>query len=190
MSHSISPGRPLLLADHVPGQRVRDAALVMAGAGLTGLAAQISFPVPGTPVPVTLQTFAVLLVGAALGWHRALAAMTLYVLAGIAGVPWFADRTSGIQSATFGYLLGFIAAATVVGMLAARGGDRTPLRTVATMLAGTLIIYALGVSVLMLNLGVGLASALALGVLPFLVGDLIKIVSAAGLLPAVWKRLT
>ncbi|MFF3665278.1 biotin transporter BioY [Microtetraspora malaysiensis] len=179
--------RPAVLSDLIPGARVRDAALVAGGAALTGLAAQLAFPVPGSPVPVTGQTFAVVLVGAALGFNRAALSMLLYVLAGIAGVPWFTGGASGPGGATFGYLIGFIVAAALVGRLAERGGDRTPARTAGTMLFGNLVIYAFGVPVLMTVTGMGLGAALAAGVVPFLVGDALKIAVAAGLLPATWR---
>jgi biotin transport system substrate-specific component len=165
---------------------VADVALVLGAAGLTGLAAQVAFPIPGTPVPVTLQTFAVLLAGAALGWQRALASMALYVAAGLAGVPWFAGHSSGLPKATFGYLLGFILAAVLVGRLAGRGGDRTPLRTIGTMTLGTLVVYLVGVPVLDANVPGGLAEALELGAVPFLLGDAVKVLAAAGVLPGAW----
>jgi biotin transport system substrate-specific component len=181
------PARPLVLGDLLPGARVRDVALVLGGAVLVGLAAQVSFPIPGTPVPVTGQTFAVLLAGAALGWRRGLAAMALYLVAGAAGVPWFAEASSGWSAPSFGYIIGFVLAGTVVGWLAGRGGDRTPVRTLLTMALGTLLIYAVGVPYLMADLGIGLAKALDLGVQPFLVGDGLKVLLAAGVLPAAWR---
>ncbi len=179
--------RPLVLADLLPGAVARDVALVVGSAIFVGLAAQLSVPVPGTPVPVTGQTFAVLLSGAALGWRRGLAGMALYLVAGAAGVPWFAHHSSGTGAPSFGYIVGFLLAAAVVGALARRGGDRTPLRTVGTMAVGTLLIYAVGLPWLMQSLHVGLAKGFALGVRPFLVGDAIKVALAAGLLPAAWR---
>lgn len=185
---TLSLPRPsLVLADTLRWGRARDAALVAGGAALTGLAAQVAVPVPGTPVPVTGQTFAVLLVGAAFGWWRALASMSLYLAAGAAGVPWYADGASGWGGPTFGYVVGFIAAAALVGWLAGRGGDRIPLRTVATMTLGTVVIYAVGVPWLAGSLDVSLAKAVELGARPFLVGDAIKVLLAAGLLPATWR---
>lgn len=174
------------LADLLPGERARDAVLVLLGAVLTGLAAQVSFHVPGTPVPVTGQTFAVLLTGAALGLRRAGLSMLLYLAAGVAGVPWFAAHTSGYVGASFGYVVAFVAAAAVVGALAERGGDRTVPRTVATMLVGTVAIYAVGATWLAIDLGVGPGKAFSLGVQPFLIGDTLKLVLAAGLLPGTW----
>lgn len=176
--------RPGVLSDLLPGTRVRDAALVAGAALLTGVAAQISFPVPGTPVPVTLQTFAVLLAGAALGLPRAFLGMALYLALGQLGLPWFSPEGG---NATLGYVVGFVLAASVVGALAERGGDRTPLRTVATMTLGTLLIYAVGLPWLMLATGMDLPAAIAAGVVPFLLGDALKVLLAAGLLPAAWR---
>lgn len=177
----------LVLGDLFAGTAARDAALVIGGAAFVGLLAQLSLPVPGTPVPVTGQTFAVLLAGAALGWRRALPSMTLYLLAGMAGLPWFAKASSGFHAPSLGYIIGFILAGSVVGALAGRGGDRTPLRTVLTMALGTLLIYAVGMPYLMADLHLGVAAAYRAGVRPFLLGDALKVVLAAGLLPAAWK---
>ncbi|WP_141575619.1 biotin transporter BioY [Actinomadura sp. WMMA1423] len=179
--------RPAVLGDLLPGSLARDAALVIGSAAFVGLAAQVAVPLPGTPVPVTGQTFAVLLAGAALGFGRAGLGMLVYLLAGMAGVPWFTDGTSGAGFPTLGYVIGFVAAGAAVGRLAQLGGDRTPLRTVATMLTGTAIMYAAGVPYLMAALHVDLAKALDLGVTPFLLGDALKVLLAAGLLPAAWK---
>ncbi|GAA3442123.1 biotin transporter BioY [Planomonospora venezuelensis] len=187
MANASSAARPAVLSDLIPGTWVRDVALVAGGAALTGLAAQLSFPIPGSPVPFTGQTFAVLLVGAALGMNRAALSMAVYVLAGVAGVPWFAEGTSGFVGATFGYLLGFVAAGILVGRLAERGGDRTVARTVGTMVLGNLAIYAFGLPVLIAVARMDLGTALVTGAGQFVVTDAIKIAVAAGLLPAAWK---
>lgn len=181
--------RPLVLADLVPGTLVRDVLLVVAGAALTGLLAQVSIPVHGSPVPVTGQTFGALTVGAALGWRRGIASLGLYLLAGMAGVPWFADHTSGVAMASFGYIIGFVAAAGVVGALAGRGGDRNPVVTIATMVLGNAVIYAFGLAWLMADLHVGLGQAIHLGLTSYLVGDALKILLAAGALPTAWRLL-
>jgi biotin transport system substrate-specific component len=184
-------GERLVLADLLPplkGTRLREAALVLGGAGLTGLAAQISLPVHGSPVPVTGQTFGVLLVGAALGARRGAASMALYLLAGFVGVPWFAGGSTGsIHLATLGYLVGFILAGALVGALAERGADRSPWRTALTMVLGNLVIYACGVPYLALSAHLSAASALHYGLTVFLLGDALKVLLAAGLLPGAWR---
>ncbi len=186
--------RPGTLADLIPGSGVvaiaRDAGLVIGGAALTGLAAQISFTIPSiSPVPYTLQTFAVLLVGASFGAARGALSMALYLLAGLAGVPWFAAQASGydVAKATMGYLVGFIIAAAVVGYLSSRGNDRRFLSSTAEMFLGSLIIYAIGVPVLMSALNVDLATGLEYGLYPFVITDTLKVLAAAGLLPLAWK---
>ncbi|QOV38318.1 biotin transporter BioY [Streptomyces ferrugineus] len=179
----------LVLADLIPASRVRDLALVVGGAALTGLAAQIAVPVPGSPVPVTGQTLAVLLVGTALGAGRGFLSLALYALAGIAGVPWFAEGTSGAAAPSFGYILGMILASTVVGALARRGADRTALRTVGAMLLGEAVIYAVGVPYLALATGMSASAAIAAGLTPFLIGDALKAALAMGALPTAWKLI-
>lgn len=178
--------RSRVLADLVPGTLVKDAALVLGGAALTGLAAQVVLPVPGSPVPFTGQTFAALVVGAALGWRRGGVSMLLYLVAGALGLPWFNGGTSGLSGASAGYIVGMVVGATLVGALAARGGDRTVGRTLATMAVGNVVIYAIGVSWLIGSTGFGVGHALAVGVLPFLIGDAVKIALAAGVLPGAW----
>jgi biotin transport system substrate-specific component len=175
-----------VLADLLPASRVRDVALVLGGAALTGLAAQISVPVPGSPVPVTGQTFAALLVGTALGARRGVAALAVYALAGLAGLPWFAGGASGF-SVSFGYILGMILASAAVGALAQRGADRSLWRTAGTMLLGEAIIYAVGVPYLAYAAGLPAATAIAVGLTPFLIGDALKAALAMGLLPTAWK---
>jgi biotin transport system substrate-specific component len=179
--------RPRVLADLVPGALVRDVVLVVGAAVLTGIAAQILIKLPFTPVPITLQTFTVLMAGAALGPFRGGLSMVLYVLVGMAGVPWFSEQRSGWDFASFGYLIGFIVAATAVGALARRGADRTVPGAVLLMVLGNLLIYAIGVAWLANWLSVDLPTALEFGAWPFVVGDALKIALAAGLLPAAWK---
>jgi biotin transport system substrate-specific component len=178
---------PATAAAEGPRAHVRDAVLVLGGAALTGVAAQLAVPVPGSPVPVTGQTFAALLVGAGLGARRGFLAMALYTLAGAAGVPWFADAASGAAMPSFGYVLGMLLAATVVGALARRGGDRGPLRTAGTMAAGMALTYAVGVPYLAVAAGMSASEAVAAGLVPFLVGDLLKAALAMVALPAAWK---
>lgn len=182
----VGPRRSLVLADLVSGSLVGDILLVCVGAGLVGVCAQVSIPLPGTPVPLTLQTLGVLLVGSSLGARRALWSMLLYLLAGAIGVPWFAAHTSGVRGASFGYVIGFVLAAFVVGVLASRGGDRTIVRTVFTMGLGTVLIYAIGLPWLMASAGLNLWTALAEGLAPFVVGDVIKVLGASVLMPMIW----
>jgi biotin transport system substrate-specific component len=188
MSTATATARPgQVLADRLPASRVRDVALVVGGAVLTGLAAQISVPVPGSPVPVTAQTFAALLVGTALGAGRGFLSLALYALAGVAGVPWFAGGASGATAPSFGYILGMLLASTVVGALARRGADRSVLRTAGAMLLGEAIIYAVGVPYLAAATGMSANAAIAAGLTPFLIGDALKAALAMGLLPTAWK---
>jgi biotin transport system substrate-specific component len=178
--------RPRVLADLLPASLLRDVALVVGAAALTGLAAQISIPLPFTPVPISMQTFTVLLAGAALGPLRGGLSMGLYLLAGVFGVTWFSEQRSGWDFASFGYIVGFVVAAAIVGWFARRGADRSVLGTVALMAAGNLVIYAVGVPWLMASLGADIGEGLQLGVVPFLLGDALKIALAAGLLPTAW----
>jgi biotin transport system substrate-specific component len=172
---------------------VRDAGLVIAGAAVTGIAAQIAFTIPSiSPVPYTLQTFAVLLVGASFGPLRGALSMALYLAAGLAGLPWFAQQASGLDAAkaTLGYLVGFVVAAAVVGYLSQRGNDRRFLSSTAEMFLGTLIIYAMGVPVLISVLDLDLATGLEFGLYPFVITDTLKVLAAAGLLPLAWKLVS
>ncbi|WP_328889035.1 biotin transporter BioY [Streptomyces sp. NBC_00316] len=181
-----------VLADLLPAARHRyavDTALVVGGAALTGIAAQIAVPVPGSPVPVTGQTFAALLVGTALGARRGFLSLAVYALVGMAGMPWFAGGSSGAGGASFGYVLGMLLAATVVGDLARRGGDRSVLRTAGTMVLGSAIIYAVGVPYLALSTGMSASAAIAAGLVPFLLGDALKAALAMGALPTAWKLI-
>lgn len=186
-------GRPgAVLADLLPASsasraRLRDVALVAGGAALTGLAAQLSVPVPGSPVPVTGQTFAALLVGASLGARRGLASLGLYAVAGVAGLPWFAGGASGWSMPSFGYILGMLLAAGAVGFLARRGGDRTVLRTAGVMLVGSAVTYAVGVPYLAVSAHLSAHQALALGLRPYLVGDALKAAFAMAALPTAWR---
>ncbi|MFF1381377.1 biotin transporter BioY [Streptomyces sp. NPDC058308] len=190
MSIAAATTRPgQVLADLLPASRVKDAALVLGGAALTGIAAQIAVPVPGSPVPVTGQTFAALLVGTSLGARRGFLSLALYALVGMAGMPWFAQAGSGVAAPSLGYVLGMLLAATVVGALARRGGDRSVLRTAGTMVLGSAIIYAVGVPYLAAATGMSLAQAVAAGLTPFLIGDALKAALAMGALPTAWKFL-
>ncbi len=166
----------------------RDLFLVSAGAALVALLAQVKIPLPFSPVPLTGQTFAVLLVGAALGSRRGASALTLYALLGVAGLPVFAGGAFGAAyafGATGGYLLGFIPAAFLTGWLAERGWERRLPVSLLPFLAGTLVIYVLGAGWLAFFLG--WQKAFSLGILPFLAGDALKLILASLTLPAAWK---
>jgi biotin transport system substrate-specific component len=184
---SLVSASPRTLGDVVPGGLVRNVALVVGGTLFVALSALVQIPLPFTPVPLSLQTFAVLLTGAALGSRRGAASMALYLLAGVAGVPWFAAHQSGWAFASFGYVVGFVAAAWLAGRLAEAGADRQVVKNTGLLVVGNVVIYAFGVAGLIAATGMGLSTALAKGVVPFLVGDLIKIAVAAALLPAAWK---
>jgi len=186
---AIATPAPRVLADFASRTAITQIALVAGGAAFVGIAAQIAIPLPFTPVPLTLQTFAVLLVGASLGSLRGVLSMVVYLIVGMVGVPWFSGGTSGFSNASFGYILGFIFAAFIVGRLAERGASTTALRSAGLMVVGNLAIYAVGVTWLKFAIDVNWATALSLGVVPFLIGDAVKIALAAGLLPLSWKGL-
>jgi biotin transport system substrate-specific component len=178
---------------------VADAVLVAVGVTLLALSAQISIPLPHTPVPLTGQTFGVLLVGGAYGATRAFATLASYLVVGGLGAAVFAGHASGwdvlrFSSATGGYLVGMLVAAVFVGWMADRGWDRKAARSLPTMILGNLLIYAFGVSWLayafapeVLGQHMTVSQAWNAGVKDFLVGDTIKILLAAALLPAAWK---
>jgi len=184
---AIATPAPRVLGDYIASTKAANIALVLGGSAFVGISAQVVIPLPFTPVPLTLQTFAVLLVGAALGTWRGVASMVVYAAAGTAGVPWFSAGSSGWGGASYGYILGFILAAGIVGRLAERGATRTPLRTAGLMVLGNAVIYAVGVSYLKFAIDASWAMAVSLGMIPFLLGDALKIALAAGLFPTTWK---
>jgi biotin transport system substrate-specific component len=181
---------PTLSTRHLPSVNpvVRDVVLVVLGSLLVAAFAQVSIPLlPFTPVPLTGQTFAVLLVGAALGSKRGAASLGLYTLEGALGLPFFAAGKSGLSGPTIGYLFGFIAAAYIIGLLAERGMDRTFRTSLVPFLIGTVVIYLFGATWLAISLKMTPQDAFAAGVLPFLIGDAIKLILAGVALPAAWK---
>lgn len=190
---ALAAPQPRVLADVVGRTWIRQLALIAGGAAFVGLSAQIAFYLPWNPaVPVTLQTFAVILTAGALGSLRGAAAMAIYALLGSIGLPWFAQGSSGFGGAAFGYIIGFIVAAFVVGRIAESGVTRSFGRSVGLMVLGSVIIYAIGATWLKFSLGVpwfGADSAWAYGVKDFIIGDVIKLLAAAGLLPLAWKAL-
>jgi biotin transport system substrate-specific component len=205
------------VAEGVPAW-ARDALLVLAGTGLLVVGAYVSVSVPALAlgqiyvpvneyVPLTLQTFGVLFTGALLGARRGVAAAGLYLLLGVIGWPVFAAGADGVHrsglativsldagrivlGATGGYLIGFLVASAVVGRLAERGWDRRPAGSLAAMLSGTAIIYVFGVAWLSAAADLTLPDALTFGLWPFLPGDIVKLLAAAGLLPLGWRLLS
>ncbi len=168
--------------------RIRDLLLIVAGSLFVTVFAWLRIPLPFTPVPLTGQTFAVLLVGAALGSRRGAASLLLYLIQGMIGMPVFAGGASGLAyliGPTGGYLLGFVCAAYTVGWLAEKGLERHFYSAWAVFLAGELVIYLFGVP--WLGVHIGMHKALTAGLLPFLTGDLIKLVAAALVLPTAWR---
>ena len=181
--------RPLAL-QLVPVGAAWQVALVVAAAALLALAAQVQVRLPFSPVPVTGQTFVVLLSGAALGARLGPASVALYVVGGAAGLPIFAGGAAGVArltGPTGGYLVGFIVAAYVVGALAERGWDRRLWSAMLAMLAGEVAIYVFGLAWLArFPVAAGVLDA---GLYPFIPGDLYKLVLAALALPAGWRLL-
>jgi len=177
--------------------RVRHIVLIVAGALFIALTANYAVPVPGSPVPVTGQTFSVLLVGGALGFRRGILATLLYVVIGFflpvyaqhaSGIGTIATVTSGhlVLGATGGYLVGFVLAAALVGRLAELGWDRNLVGAIAAMAIGNFVIYLIGVPWLMAVTGASLATAIAQGVTPFIVGDIVKLLLAGAAFPFAW----
>jgi biotin transport system substrate-specific component len=185
--------RPTLIDRVVPRSLATDVALIFAGAVLTAIAAQIAIPM--WPVPITGQTFAVLLVGAVLGASRGALSMITYFSMGAAGLPVFTGAVAGITfGTTFGYLVGFIAAAAVVGWLGQLHWHKKVSGVLASFLIGNAVIYMFGLpwlSFALANLGLAsdLGAVVAAGLVPFLVGDAIKMALAAAALPLAWKYL-
>jgi len=186
MQRESSTALPRVLVPALP--RAGDIALVLGASLFVALMAQASVNLPFSPVPITGQTFAVLLVGAALGSKRGAAAILTYLLEGAAGLPVFHGGTAGpavLVGPTGGYLMGFVAAAWAVGLLAERGLDRKVPTALLIFLAGDALIFVCGLAVLAFF--VGLPHVLVAGLWPFLPGDAIKIGLGALALPAAWK---
>jgi biotin transport system substrate-specific component len=189
----MSTSRSLTLAD-VAWPRagwLGEVTLVVGASLVTALAAQIALPLPFTPVPLTGQTFAVLLSGAILGPRRAFLAQALYLLEGAAGLPFFAGGAGGaaiLAGPTGGYLLAFPLAALVTGALARHGWDRRFRTMVAAMMLGSVVIFAFGLAGL--SRFVPTDRLLAVGLLPFLPGDVVKSTLAALAVPGVWRWLS
>jgi biotin transport system substrate-specific component len=187
---------PITIGERM-SSRAKNLLLVVTGALLIALSASVVIPVPGSPVPVTGQTFAVLLVGGALGLRRGAAASLFYLAMGLV-LPVYAGHASGLDTfvgreggqlvlgATGGYLIGFVAASAMVGWLAECGWDRRYGGAVLAMVVGSAVIYLFGIPWLMLATGFSLEQAITTGLTPFVVGDLLKLFLAAGLFPVAW----
>jgi len=199
-SLTIAPQR--VLADLItqPTTRVRaivrDVLLVVGFALLTAAAAQIEIQLGFTPVPLTGQTFAVLLSGAVLGMRRGALSQLVYWMAGLTGLPFYSGGAGGWKSgtgATLGYLVGFIVAAGAIGYLAEKKQDRNFATSLPAMLLGSTLIYSCGAAWLTTYLNIGFATgetnAISLGVAPFLVGDVIKALLAAACTTGVWAAI-
>ena len=187
---------PIQVSERISA-RARHIALIVAGALFIALTANFAIPVPGSPVPLTGQTFSVLLVGGALGMRRGILATSLYLVIGFF-LPVYAQQASGVShiasvdggtlvlGATGGYLLGFVIASGVVGRLAELGWDRNLLGAVGAMAIGNVIIYLFGLPWLMAATGMNVADTIKAGLTPFLITDLIKLAIAAGVFPLAW----
>jgi biotin transport system substrate-specific component len=185
------PAPRAVLADAIPGARTRDAALILGGALLTALGAQVAIDVPPSPVPITGQTLAVVLAGAALGSRRGAASQLLYLGLGLF-LPVYSEGNQGfdvIWGATGGYIVGFILAAYIVGSLAEHGADRRPLLAFAAFAAGQLTIFAIGVPWLKVATDMSWGDAIHNGFTIFIVGGIVKALLAGAAMPTAWRLL-
>ncbi len=171
----------------------RDVILVVGFALFTALAAQITIGLGFTPVPITGQTFAVLVSGSVLGWRRGALSQGVYWGMGLVGLPFYSGGDGGWSAgtgSTMGYLVGFIAAAALIGYLSERRGDRNYASSFSAMAMGTVVIYAFGAGWLAHNLQIPIATgdvnAIGYGVTPFLIGDLLKMLVAGAVAPVAW----
>lgn len=186
--------RRSVLADALVGQRTlaKDLLLVVAGIAVVAALAQVEIPM--WPVPITGQTLGVMLVAASLGFRRGVAALAGYLVLGVVGAPIFASFTGGIAAVgkpSFGFVIGFVATAAVVGWLAERRWDRRPLLAIALFGAASLVPFVFGIpymAAVLASMGtpVDLGGALALGFVPFIVGGIVKWSIAAAAMPAAW----
>lgn len=176
---------------------LREFALILGFALVTAAAAQWELKLSFTPVPITGQTLAVLISGAALGMRSGAASQALYWAMGLAHLPFFSGGDGGWKDgtgSTMGYLVGFIVAAGLIGYMAERKQDRNFASSIAAMAAGTMVIYVLGAAWLMIKLDIPLegndgANAMAYGVTPFLVGDFVKLLAAGAVMPLAWAAV-
>ena len=184
---SLAPRRPVLADRVLPRSLAVDAGLVLAGAALTAGLAQVAIPL--WPVPITGQTLAVLLVGASLGATRGAISMVVYALAGLVGLPVYSDHTAGaavLLGPTGGYILGFVLAAAFTGLLAERRWERRFLAGMLAFVAGSVVVFLVGLPWLKVSLGLTWSQTLADGLYPFIIGGVIKAVIAAMVLRGAW----
>ena len=184
--------KPTIVDSFIKRSLAADIALVAVGVALTAVAAQVS--IPAYPVPFTLQTLVVLLVGATLGSRRGVLSLGLYALAGLAGVPVFAPKADGSHvvgvdafvGPTAGFIFGFVVAAFLVGLLAERKWSSNVLKTFVAFVVGSTTIYLIGIPVLASTAFKGDLTAAVTYMVPFMVWDVVKAVIAAGMLPGAW----
>jgi len=193
MSSITLTGRQPVLADRIVSRSLtRDIVLVAAGAVFTALLAQVSIPL--WPVPITGQTLAVLLVGASLGLRRGASSLALYAVLGLVGLPVYAPQDDGshltglaaVAAPSFGYIVGFVVAAGLVGWLSERTWDRKFLKALATFVGGSVVVFAFGLPWLAVVTGATLVQTYQWGLEPFIIGGIIKALIAAVLLPVAW----
>lgn len=192
-SVSITLTRPTLADRFVSRSVVNNIALIVGGTAVVAAFAQIAIPL--WPVPVTGQTLAVLLVGATLGAWRGAASLALYLVAGLAGLPIFAEFTGGIAmlaKPSFGFIIGFVFAAALIGWLSQRDWDKRPVLALVGVFGASLVPFAFGLPYLGMVLGsLGIPNdfpaVMAAGFTPFIVGGVVKWIIAAALLPLLWK---
>ncbi len=169
------------------------ALFVMGGVGFITLMAQVAIPVPGSPVPVTGQTLAVLLIGTTYGARLGVTTFATYLLAGIAGAPIFAGSTHGIEKlvgATGGYLVGMFIASLVLGFLADRKADQKFKTSFPALFLGDAIIFFFGLTWLHYSLDLSWSATFAAGLTPFIFGELLKIAITATSLPLIWRKIS
>jgi biotin transport system substrate-specific component len=173
------------------------ALFVLGGVGFIGALAQISVPVPGSPVPVTGQTLAVLLIGTTYGARLGFLTFATYLISAVAGAPLFAASAdlpsyglARLTGATGGYLIGMLVASFVLGFLADRKADQNFKTSYLSLLAGTVIIFSFGLTWLHLSLGLSWSATINAGLTPFILGEALKIAITATALPLIWKKIS
>ncbi|MFC4243592.1 biotin transporter BioY [Gryllotalpicola reticulitermitis] len=192
---SASLNRPVLADALVRRDAVTNTLLVLGGAAFTALLAQVQIPL--WPVPITGQTLAIVLVGATLGTWRGAASMLVYLVAGLVGAPIFAGGTHGLGAGvlpSFGFVIGFVPAAALVGWLSERRWDRRPLLSIVGFGLASAVPFVIGVpwlGAVLASMGAphDVGTVLSLGFTPFIVGGLVKWAIAATMLPLAWKAL-